>query len=332
MEMDQDCDFNGEAPFSCSIMSSAELLWITSILILLALYTCSNLHYPKMNAAWSVDYEGSTHLTPIPGDIVMITRSWCAVLLLGGFGLLLCGYKMSIPLIVISLCIVVSGLYITKPFFQTTFHIFTSLSWFAVFDLIIYAQPDERFLQVLMSPKGLYGGYLASIAVIRFQLGNKWQYKDLSHVTLGFILLLLYFWSLEVPACSVYRLDILCRYIGKGSNNYMQGSFTERIKEFIKLLFAHSFLNLSYAMNVKDFNSSSLEDKADGQKKKIEIVVEEDLTRRFSGATDTEDDVQVISDENGKRKFPDDCTEISEQEAIEIIQNGLNKFKDKKAT
>jgi hypothetical protein len=337
----------------CSPIARGEMMGVLTLLSLLSIYLFRNLRLSKADEAWAVVVEGAVRHAPLPAEAAAVTRVWSGILLFSTLALLLSGAQISVPMQLILCCIILSGFFIDKPLFQSIFHVSSMCSWFAVFDLLIFAKGDQRVLHLLLSPKGLFVGFLASVAIIRLQLGNKWQFRDPSHLLIGLVLLLGYFWGVDLPSCTLYNVDVMCSFFGNTSNQYLHNNSSARAVEVIKMLFAHILFNTAFYMNANVVSAESDSSDAKGGEatahpasasdkenskgpKSDKISGEEvDSSRRFSGATDTEQDDNMTGmvDENGQpRKYPEDCVEISEAEAIEIIQNGLNSFKTKRAT
>lgn len=327
----------------CSPLSSTEFLCIAPFLLIVMGFLVSRIHLPKTKEAWSVLVNGKIRHAPLPSEVATITRLWSSCLFVGVSSMMLLGVQLSIPLQAIISGMCISGIFIGTSFFQTLFHVSCTCGWFALFDMLVYTEPDARLISLMLSLKGVICAFLISGTIIRLQLGNNWQFSDPYHLTVGFVVILCYFCLIELPACGVYNMDLFCSYFGTASNQYLHSSWPVRLGEIIKMLVAHLILNFALYYYQADLvmgnggkdelESPPTNESTPISNQDLKKASEEDLTRRFSGATDTEDDNQTITDETGQqRKLPEDCVEITEAEAIEIIQNGLNSFKKKRAT
>jgi hypothetical protein len=328
----------------CAPIARGEMIGMLSVISLLFIYLFSHLRISKTEEVAVV--EDTARHTPLLIEVV--TRVWSGALFVITMSVLLSGDQISIPMQFILCCVIIGGLFLEKPLFQSIFQISSMVSWFAIFDLFIFSKGDERIMSLLLSPKGVLIGFLASASILRFHLGNKWQFRDPSHLLIGLVLLLGYFWGVDLPACTLYNVDVICSLFGNTSNQYLHNSSSGRAVEVIKMLFAHILFNAAFYMSAAAISAADKDNATSGiaappvltsseSSTKSDIVApageDGDTCRRFSGATDTEqDDNMTVVDENIQTtKYPDDL-EISEAEAIEIIQNGLNSFKKKRAT
>lgn len=326
-----DCPAPGN--LQCTAANAPELLSVGPVMLLIIAFLLSRFRLPKTNESWSVTVGGKSNLNPMPHEVVLITKCWSVGLLIGTLAMLVMRVTVSVPLQLLISSICMSGLLIEHPLSQSIFHLGSTCTWFVLFDAIMHASPQTSILTWVLSAKGALFVYMVCGTVCRLQHGNHWQYSDPSHALLGFLLIVSYFWIVDLPVCALDPAGILCDFTRRSSNMYVHGSGSNRAVEVVKMAIAHIILNVTVYVNRIEFSSpkDEIEEGLISDESKSTDV--QDFTRRFSGATDTEDDNQTVSDENGQqRKLPADCVEISEAEAIEIIQNGLNNFKKKRAT
>lgn len=322
----------------CSTVSMAELLTIAPVLILLLGYLLRQFRLPQLNQAWTIIVLDEAVAVPMPRESILATRVWSLCLLLCNGLMLWTGAKLSIPLQGIVGLLFISGLLIDKPFCQSIFHVCSTCSWFAMWDAMLYVGPALQPLEVMLSVKGMLFALMVSGSIIRQQHGHQWQYADPSYALVGFLFIISYFWAVELPLCSIQAMSAVCSYLGRISNFYHHSSFYERIFEVMMMAVVHILFNgfLYFnrrrspdAITERDATMPIAQNSHFSTNNK-DLPSADDISRRFSGATDTEDDNQCIMDESGRqRKLPGDCVEISEAEAIEIIQKGLNSFKRK---
>ena len=135
--------------------------------------------------------------------MVFVIRSWSILLLLMFAFIFTCVDEplISTPIIVLTILSSFSGYFILEPYMVSFFHVFSTVGWVGLFDLSqrshsIFGLPEYPFQFCLAI-------MLLSSCFLRSKLENKGHYNSVTHQYVGIPLLLMIYWSFEIPVCEI---------------------------------------------------------------------------------------------------------------------------------
>jgi hypothetical protein len=240
----------GEATLSSCypLISNLELALVAPTLIALTVYVLHRVHLPHLGQAWGVG-------VPIPGEVVLATKTWSGILLVAYAYLVLQTrgeilFSAPFPYTASIILFVVSGIFIARPLAQSVFHVCSCCSWFGVMDLMVTCTTTECLLDKTYILKGLLTLMCASSVAVRYQHGNNWQYKDIHHASIGFIMTISYYWVLELPYCRFFESHICMKLWQSSASMMMHLGSNERLYALAIAVVIHLGFNMFCLLSV----------------------------------------------------------------------------------
>lgn len=233
----------GEATLSSCypLISNLELALVAPTLLALAAYVLHRVQLPHLGQAWGVG-------VPIPQEVVLATKTWSGILFVAYAYLCLQTrgeilFTAPFPYTASIILFVVSGIFIARPLAQSVFHVCSCCSWFGVLDLMVTCTTSECLLDKTYILKGLLTLMCASSVAVRYQHGNNWQYKDVHHASIGFIVTITYYWVFELPYCRFFESHLCMKLWQSSASMMMHLGSNERLYGLAIALVIHLCFN-----------------------------------------------------------------------------------------
>jgi hypothetical protein len=330
-------------------MAIIEVLVVFSILIIVFFY--------QINHIKKISYDRLT--SDVPYEVVLVTRVWTVLLIISTLLAHNSDFTLSFPYIILVFALCLSGWFINNPVAQIIFHVASTTSWFGIYDLAVRSinnYPIDFFGWPFLTAL-----FMTTSIVFRSNLGQSWQFQDPSLMCMGVVIMLGYLWGIELPLCTFLESQQSCCSffqkqdpadveVNTGILTFGQLSYDRCILlgsavashisfgQIMYFLIASSIVeeqvdgNCDISGVLSNMNSNQSISDSSGTRKKASSIgsqVRTDSTQKI----DKNDIFFQGSDtrQQPSRSLPTDLKEITEEEALRIIQEGFASIKSKRA-
>lgn len=270
------------------------------------------------------DESNGSSYTKLPSDIGIVTALWSVILLILFIVAEIRNGPLSFPLRLLALSLSISGMFIDNMTSRNIFHIATTSSWFGCFDIFVRGIATSADDTLYVSWGCILALFMTTSIIFRGYIGQNWQLESAPLMLIGFPFIMLYFWGLEIPICTFCSSRYFCEY----SNVYND------LVEYFNLGDYHRFGGILLAImchycfgKIMMFVINMDADAEDNNSDLPNVNAS-----KTSDKNNPDKDLDIPLDlRHGNITLPDDVVEISEEEAMSIIQNGLLQFKSKRA-
>ena len=172
-----------------------ESLVVVPLSIILIYYTSMNIDISLLKG----------DVSQVSSEFILITRSW-GILLFIMFGLIITYAEeplISVPIFILTILTSFCGYFILEPYMISCFHVLSTLGWVGLFDLSLRTNTSIALYQ--FPYQSVLALMLVSSYYLRTLLGNEKQYHNISFQLIGVPILLLIYWSFEIPGCELLR-------------------------------------------------------------------------------------------------------------------------------
>lgn len=143
-------------------------------------------------------------ISNINPDVLLIFRVWSTVF----FFLFIISHlesgPLTFPFSILSISLVFSSLFINRSIPQAVFHCSSTLSWFGLFEIFSRSWILDEEIDYF-TWKMLTSLFMTTSMVFRVNIGQPWQFRDVSMMSIGVVILLFYFWGVELPLCTLMQ-------------------------------------------------------------------------------------------------------------------------------
>lgn len=288
---------------------------------------------------WTLSNSSSKSNVDVSEETSFTMKIWSIFLFLSLVLSLIHGETISPIVFLTSFTLMLSGLVVSYTQGQKIFHVAASCSWIGCFDMYIRTIPQTNFGHFLCW-KWLVVFVMATSAVMRGHLSNKWQFASLPHTSVGVPLILLYYWGFEMPVCDMLGDTALlsCDFSHGPPPRLASCGLDDhyRILGLVSIIVIHFFYGQVIAMCFvddcrEDRSASELERGGGEDVAKYGAYGAEPIVKSDLSDKDSLPNFLDSASHMTKRSLPDDLVEISEEEAFDIVQKGLLNFKTKRA-
>lgn len=159
-------------------------------------------------------------MSSVPKEATLALQFWSTVVFFTlGYIVFATEHIVSPMVILLAFLTSLCGLFIVTPYAISCFHVFTTLTWAGIFDLVI------RTDSILDFPGQLFLACLLLVStLIRSYLGNHVHYSSMSYRFGGIPVLLVMYWGVEIPFCELFQhmfsVELsVCQYSSQGKNS-----------------------------------------------------------------------------------------------------------------
>ena len=160
----------------------------------------------------------------ISSYMLIVVRVWSCLLMLMCFVAEVFGDRISLPHMALTIIIAGSGLLINNEHAQLIFHICTTCSWFGIFDMFVRSNPGFS-VSFFLKPGWTIAFFIATAPILRVHLGFKWQIQNVALMSIGLVILLAYFWIVELPSCAYLESSNICDVMGTAPSRFAEAYF-----------------------------------------------------------------------------------------------------------
>ena len=290
-------------------------------------------------ASFFLNFRSKTN-SGIESHHCTILRIWSSILL----GLLVLSYSsqetLNLVVGVPALILVLSGYFVSHSIAQQIFHVGSSCSWIGCFDMYARITPQNT-LRHLMYWKWLVAIFMTTSIVLRGVLNNKWQFNHPSLKYVGIPLICLYYWGLEIPICDTMgeMTGVSCELSHRPPPRLASCGIDDHYRMYgllaivvIHVLYGH-LMSAFFVDECRENRTPSELERGCGESLGEEQLSVHEGTEDEASRKDSLHIMPLPSTRSQARptSLPDDLVEISEEEAIAIVQKGLLNFKTRRA-